>query len=53
MSPSETIALHWNLEAETLEVDDGSENSDGSEDVGDVGEPTPPKGAALVIPSEK
>lgn len=53
MLPSETIALHWNLEAETLEVDDGGKNSDGGEDVGDVGEPISPKGAALVIPSEK
>ena len=36
LSP-ETVTLHWDLDAETLEVDHRSEDGDGGEDVGDVG----------------
>ena len=54
---AEAVALHRDLDAEALEVDDNSEDSDGGDQVHDVGETLAPEGltksAALVVPGEE
>jgi hypothetical protein len=52
-----SVALNWNLDTETLEINDRGKNDNGGEDVGNVGKSISPEGffqgAALIIPSEK
>ena len=54
---SEAVRLDWDLDAETLEVNDDSEHEDGDDEVHDVGESVTEErlseGAALVVPGEE
>lgn len=54
---TELVRLDRDFNAETLEVDDSSENNGGGDEVHDVGKATTPEGltksAALVVPGEE
>ena len=53
---TESVALDRDFNAESLEVDDDSENDDSRDQAHDVGEPLPPErlpeGTSLVVPGE-
>jgi len=55
--PTEPVGLDRNLDTETLEVDDSSEDDGGGNEVHDVGKATTPesltKSATLVVPGEE